>query len=51
MGSEFVVADLHEAGRKDVLKEAADKLECGKAQGLCWLLSSYRHCESARSLE
>ncbi len=26
-----VVADLHEAGRKDVLEEAADELECGKA--------------------
>ena len=23
-----VVADLHEAGRKDVLEEAADELEC-----------------------
>ncbi len=26
-----VVADLHEAGRKDVLEETANELECGKA--------------------
>ena len=26
-----VVADLHEPGRKDVLKETANELECGKA--------------------
>jgi len=29
-----VVTDLHEAGRKDVLEEAANELECGKAHNL-----------------
>ena len=29
-----VVADLHEAGREDVLEEAANELECGKAHDL-----------------
>ena len=28
-----VVANLHEACREDVLEEAANELECGKAHG------------------